>query len=63
METIYTIQVVTSMGRSCDYAGDAEPTLLGIDYVKAYHCTFGELGVFFYPALLGWACFLTYLRK
>ncbi len=34
---------------------------LGIDYVRAYHCGFREHGWLFYPVLLGWGCFITYL--
>lgn len=49
-------------GGDCDWDGEGSGTgPLGIDYVQAYHCGFREHGWLFYPFLLGWGCFITYL--
>jgi len=34
---------------------------LGIDYLYMYHCGFKENGWLFFPCLLAWGCFVTYL--
>lgn len=49
-------------GGDCDWDGEGSGTgPLAIDYVQAYHCGFQEQGWLFYPFLLGWGCFITYL--
>ena len=49
-------------GGDCAWEGEgAGAGPLGIDYVHAYHCGFKEHGWLFYPVLLGWGCFITYL--
>ena len=51
---------------TCDWndgGADAELGPLGFDYTRAYYCSFAEQGWAFFPLLLGWGCFLTYLRK
>lgn len=50
------------MGGECAWEGEGGGTgPLGVDYVRAYHCGFQEHGWLFYPVLLGWGCFITYL--
>lgn len=48
---------------TCEWSGEGETGLLGIDYVRLYHCEFAEWAILFYPLLFGWGCFLTYLCK
>lgn len=51
-----------SGGGNCAWEGEgAGAGPLGIDYVHAYHCGFKEHGWLFYPVLLVWGCFITYL--
>lgn len=51
-----------SGGGDCAWDGEGAGTgSLGVDYVRAYHCGFKEHGWLFYPVLLGWGCFITYL--
>lgn len=43
--------------------GSTPPAMgpLGIDYIYAYHCGFREHGWLFFPCLLVWGSFITYL--
>lgn len=43
--------------------GSTSPAMgpLGIDYIYAYHCGFKEHGWLFFPCLLAWGSFITYL--
>lgn len=52
------------MAGDCTWDGEGSgPGPLGIDYVEAYHCGFREHGWLFYPVLLCWGCFITYLSE